>query len=253
MPINGYFDTVFASSGTLVTVPDPAQIGGTISYAQGWPIGYSTPVASGGINISRGQTNQLFYDITSALQYIQQGSPAAFITSAMNLGTPFTYPKGAVVTYGGVNYQSLVNGNADVPPSSKWAVLPAGIAPLDSATLTGTPTAPTAAPGTNTTQLATCAFVEAAALGGSQTWTDVHTSRALGTTYTNSTGKPIQVAASIYNNSSSATASVGSVVVATMELAAGTYGATNNLYFIVPAGATYVINGTTIKSWAELR
>lgn len=37
-----------------------------------------------------------------------------------------------------------------------------GAAPLASPTLTGTPAAPTAAPGTNTTQLATTAFVQAA-------------------------------------------------------------------------------------------
>jgi hypothetical protein len=36
------------------------------------------------------------------------------------------------------------------------------LAPLASPALTGTPTAPTAAPSTNTTQVATCAFVEAA-------------------------------------------------------------------------------------------
>jgi hypothetical protein len=36
------------------------------------------------------------------------------------------------------------------------------VAPLDSPTFTGTPAAPTAAPGTNTTQLATTAFVTAA-------------------------------------------------------------------------------------------
>lgn len=39
----------------------------------------------------------------------------------------------------------------------------AGKAPLASPALTGTPTAPTAAPGTNTTQIATTAFVQAAA------------------------------------------------------------------------------------------
>lgn len=45
----------------------------------------------------------------------------------------------------------------------------AGKAPLASPAMTGTPTAPTAAPGTNTTQLATTAFVAAAvAAGGSQ-------------------------------------------------------------------------------------
>lgn len=41
-----------------------------------------------------------------------------------------------------------------------------GAAPLASPTFTGTPAAPTAAPGTNTTQLATTAFVQAAAGGG---------------------------------------------------------------------------------------
>lgn len=42
------------------------------------------------------------------------------------------------------------------------ALLPGTYAPLVSPLLTGTPTAPTAAPGTNTTQLSTTAFVQAA-------------------------------------------------------------------------------------------
>lgn len=41
-----------------------------------------------------------------------------------------------------------------------------GAAPLASPALTGIPTAPTAAPATNTTQIATTAFVEAAVAGG---------------------------------------------------------------------------------------
>ena len=43
------------------------------------------------------------------------------------------------------------------------------LAPLASPPLTGTPTAPTAAVGTNTTQLATTAFVEAAVTAGTST------------------------------------------------------------------------------------
>ena len=43
----------------------------------------------------------------------------------------------------------------------------AGYAPLASPAFTGVPTAPTAAPGTNTTQLATTAFVNTAVSGGS--------------------------------------------------------------------------------------
>ena len=43
--------------------------------------------------------------------------------------------------------------------SLAYSSLPSGTAPLASPALTGTPTAPTAAVGTNTTQLATTAFV----------------------------------------------------------------------------------------------
>jgi hypothetical protein len=51
-----------------------------------------------------------------------------------------------------------------------------GAAPLASPTFTGIPAAPTAAPGTNTTQLATTAFVEAAVAGGG--WPSVNGSGA---------------------------------------------------------------------------
>ena len=45
--------------------------------------------------------------------------------------------------------------------SLAYSSLPGGTAPLASPALTGVPTAPTAAAGTNTTQLATTAFVAA--------------------------------------------------------------------------------------------
>jgi hypothetical protein len=53
----------------------------------------------------------------------------------------------------------------NAPLAGALAALNAGLAakaPLDSAALTGVPTAPTAAPGTNTTQLATTAFTQSA-------------------------------------------------------------------------------------------
>ena len=56
------------------------------------------------------------------------------------------------------------------------------VAPLASPTFTGTPAAPTAAPGTNTTQLATTAFVEgeiSAAVSGLGTGTVTHSGGAL--------------------------------------------------------------------------
>ncbi|HEX3523178.1 MAG TPA: tail fiber domain-containing protein [Stellaceae bacterium] len=54
------------------------------------------------------------------------------------------------------------NGRAGAVTLSSNDISAAGGAPLGSPALYGVPTAPTAAPGTNTTQLATCAFIQAA-------------------------------------------------------------------------------------------
>lgn len=91
-------------------------------------------------------------------------------------------------------------------------------------------------------------------LGIGQTWTDVTASRALGTTYTNSTGKPIQVMmcfATTSTTSRTQTAIVNGVTI---------FSQTTNyiapvLNFIVPSGATYSITSTglTLGTWSELR
>lgn len=68
--------------------------------------------------------------------------------------------------------QTLYGGNGDDGSGNATSVVPLGgagaFAELDSPALTGTPTAPTPAPGTNSTRLATTAFVQAAlgAAGG---------------------------------------------------------------------------------------
>jgi hypothetical protein len=62
---------------------------------------------------------------------------------------------------------SSFNGRSGAVTLSANDISAAGGAPLNSPPLYGTPTAPTAAPGTNTTQLATTAYVEAALAGGS--------------------------------------------------------------------------------------
>jgi hypothetical protein len=73
----------------------------------------------------------------------------------------------------------LMNGSAAVGTSLKYAradhVHPTDTsrAPLASPGFTGTPTAPTASAGTNTTQLATCAFVQTALSSVSDPWTVV--------------------------------------------------------------------------------
>ena len=95
----------------------------------------------------------------------------------------------------------------------------------------------------NTVEILCGDFLSEAAVGTrGQTWQNVAGSRVAGTTYTNTTGRPIMVAI----DTSSA-----SVIVDGLELvASGAYGA----QFIVPVGSTYsVAAGGVIEKWLELR
>jgi hypothetical protein len=89
-----------------------------------------------------------------------------FILSTDNPGTLADWLEVLSPT-GGVSSFNTRTG-AVTPASGDYAVADVtGAAPLASPAFTGTPTAPTAAPGTNTTQLATTAFVVANAGVGS--------------------------------------------------------------------------------------
>lgn len=125
MPISGYFDRPFCNTGTKTTVPDGTQSDGSVSYEVGYGIDYTLdPLTNpSALDIEQGKMNQLFYDITSALQNWQQNAFPPFITSTMNGGTAYSYSKGNAVRYGGVTYVSLINANTDTPPTSNWAVL----------------------------------------------------------------------------------------------------------------------------------
>ena len=92
-------------------------------------------------------------------------------------------------------------------------------------------------------------------IGVGQTWQAV--SRAIGTTYTNSTGKPIMVAITFTcsQNNTVQGLTINGVIVYTIGSSVATYGSGFSL--IVPDGATYVTatNGGTLTlvTWAELR
>jgi hypothetical protein len=78
-------------------------------------------------------------------------------------------------------------------------------------------------------------------IGNGQTWQNLTASRALTTTYTNSTGKTIAVHFRIRALASTSfiTCTVGGL--AEFRQGAGSYMYTA-LFFIVPAGATYILN-----------
>jgi hypothetical protein len=92
-------------------------------------------------------------------------------------------------------------------------------------------------------------------IGYGQTWQDVSGSRTLGTTYYNTTGKPIQVAVSASCSSGTGvmTATVNSLGIQSNSAAAAF---NTTMVFIVPAGASYTSDITATKvlsSWYELR
>lgn len=83
-------------------------------------------------------------------------------------------------------------------------------------------------------------------IGVGQTWQDVTASRVSGTTYTNTTGKPIQV----YVNGNGTGSPV--VVVNGVQIAYDTVNYFVPPTFIVPNGATYSVT-VAISKWSELR
>jgi len=82
-----------------------------------------------------------------------------------------------------------------------------------------------------------------ASIGVGQTWQNVIGSRSSGTTYTNSTGRPIMVTAAP-NISGFTVVCAGITLIST--------GNNAGFSFIVPDSTTYSITGT-INSWVELR
>ena len=91
-------------------------------------------------------------------------------------------------------------------------------------------------------------------VGVGQTWTDVKASRAYGVTYTNSTGKPIEVFVTNSGGSQMLKATVGSVVLGQQMSTYNTSTPRQCFSFVVPNAETYKVdcNGT-LEYWTELR
>ena len=96
------------------------------------------------------------------------------------------------------------------------------------------------------------AAIPAQGIGVGQTWQDVSGSRSLGTTYTNSTGKPILVLVRTGSNSLSATIGGVNLGVIAANQSGGSGG--QNVAVIVPDTVTYVFTSSgSLQNWSELR
>ncbi|QBJ80502.1 hypothetical protein [Aquitalea sp. USM4] len=97
------------------------------------------------------------------------------------------------------------------------------------------------------------AFSQMMSIGYSQTWQNVTASRALGTTYYNTTSRPIFVYVSVSGSVTGATFVVNGVA---LPIWIPNTSSANQGSFIVPPGASYVVpaaGSVGIGSWFELR
>jgi len=103
-----------------------------------------------------------------------------------------------------------------------------------------------------TTDIASRDFVVG---GDGYSWVDETVNRSAGTTYTNTTGKPIMVSVSSYLGSSSPLELLVDGVLICMGGTGGTvqYYRYTNVQAIVPNGSTYAISTPTISVWSELK
>ena len=102
---------------------------------------------------------------------------------------------------------------------------------------------------TDTSRAITPAGFGSAALGQNQTWQDVYASRVAGTTYTNSTGRPIMVAI-MQASTGTQNFYIDGVKVGAQVMTSTT---TATLTFIIPNGSTYRCDTSKGTSWFELR
>ena len=121
-----FFRIPFATGGDKTDIPDATDANGNVSYSQGYGFDYqrqkTDPSAK---NIERDKTNQLFFDLTTAIAELQKQGVPDFITSALNGGTAYSYAQNAIVSYSGALYISLAAANTALPTdATKWALLP---------------------------------------------------------------------------------------------------------------------------------
>ena len=263
-----------------------------------------------GVTVPSGKSITVFNDATNV---VEVNTYAANLTAT-------------TLTYGGVTLPSTVSGTGSMVLANSPA-------------LTGTPTAPTAAPGTNTTQIATTAFVQqvagnlgtmsaqnannvtitggtitgitdlAVADGGTgastltgvvvgngtspmtavapgssgnvlvsngtawtsstvalsgiklglgitgETWLNVTGDRAVNQNYTNSSGYPIQIIATVVNTNGAFLYINGALVIRQFYDVNPPAGQTGYSFVsaIIPSGSVYQVTGGNLSSWYELR
>jgi hypothetical protein len=171
------FTALFGTQAALVGVASylPVVSGTSLNVAGGF---FWRP-STGALSARVGSTTLAFVGVAAGTYYLQVDSTGAVSRSdtaseaaysVVWTGSAFgTITRLGVIVFGAADWLAAQTSAAlsatytslDARLEAGESLI-AGAAPLASPTFTGTPAAPTAAPGTNTTQLATTAFIQAA-------------------------------------------------------------------------------------------
>ena len=216
--------------------------------------------------VGSAKLNEIMYRLTNLMTQLEEwGVMPWSATTPYDIG-------GWVMGSNNVVYRSLVNANVGNDPTSspaEWVDIlsiidaeslggnaAADYALLASPALTGSPTAPTQAPGDNSTKLATTAYADAISTPFSTT-ADVTGSRSLATVYTNTSGKPMLVNVTMdavvqIGGAVSLLCTVGGVLVSNALNNSATTAYKVSSAFMVPPGSTYQVDSNdALEIWIE--
>lgn len=260
----------FCNTGNKNTIQLTQQAGQDpedATYQEGFPPITMLNEDAGGLPPKGLDFNGVFYELSSPIAHYCRGDRIQFdATYAAAIGG---YAKGWVVASNDYqkDYISLVDNNLADPngTNTTWAVYAGqGSVPTATSTTTGTVKLVNSLASTATDAALTAAQGKVLqdsklnainALGIDQTWQNVTSSRSSGITYTNNTGRPIQISICVKDSGSVSPFSliIGGVTVFSVDdFIVNQY---ISLDKIIPNGVTYRANtgSNIISNWSELR
>ena len=256
LPIPKFIKTAFANIGLRNNIPETTNnITGAAGYDRGFGEINMLPEGAGGIPPDGKDFNGIFFDISSAIRYLQSGVEFPFDQDfATAIGG---YEIGAIVSDSSDKSLLWINGTAsNTAFPSGWTSFKRSD-PTE--TVRGMPLVATSAEvmaGTNDAKTVTPKKLKDAGLwplGVGQSWQNVTASRTLNVNYTNTTGRSIVVNLVVGGLSAGSVVIVGGDEVCVIDGVTESYGVTASA--IVPNGATYSCKtvGGIVARWMELR
>ena len=263
----------FAQDGDKNTIPLELGIGDPVYRASlkvGFPPDTRIPKDIGGEPPDGLDFNGILNVLSQAIVFMQKGNAYQFDASLA------PYPIGALVRSNDdlTTFQNTIALNSNNPNSNMtgWRVYNGSGFIVDNLTTNDSAKALSAAQGkvlqdnkldktanaVSATKLQNArningvlfdgtANINLPLIGYDQTWQNV--SRSLGPTYTNNTGRPIQI--SIFASGSSGSALA--LIIDGLELLRTNQSATIHITAVIPNGSSYTVTGATLSNWKELR